>query len=74
MSARIRPLGQLKQLFDDQAEVQVAPGQTVRAILIEKNIKPELVAGVIVNGELRTKDYCLQEGDEVRLMAVMSGG
>ncbi len=74
MSAYIRPLGQLKHLFDDQVEVQVASGQTVRALLTEKNIRPELVAGVIVNGSLQTKDYCIQEGDEIKLMAVMSGG
>ncbi len=74
MSARIRPLGQLKQFYNGQAEVQVAPGKTVRQLLAEANIRPEIVAGVIVNGELRNKDYCIQDGDEVKLMAVMSGG
>jgi sulfur carrier protein ThiS len=37
-------------------------------------IDPDLVAGVIVNGELQTKDYILQEKDVVKLLAVIGGG
>jgi len=35
---------------------------------------PEMVAGVVVNGDLQSKDYILQDKDDVKLIAVMSGG
>ncbi len=74
MSDQIRPVGQLKSFFNNQPVITVAAGKTVREILIEAQIKPEMVAGVVVNGNLQTKDYLLQEDDDVKLMAVMSGG
>ncbi len=74
MSVQIRPVGQLKSFFNNQPVITVASGKTVREILIEAQIKPEMVAGVVVNGNLQTKDYLLQEDDDVKLMAVMSGG
>jgi len=36
-------------------------------------ILPELVAGVVVNGDLQSKGYVLQDAGEVKLIGVMSG-
>jgi len=74
MSVIIRPVGQLKSFFNNQPTITVEAGQTVREILFAAKILPELVAGVVVNGDLQSKDYVLQDADDVKLMAVMSGG
>ncbi len=74
MTVQIRPVGQLKSFFNNQSVITVESGKTVREFLINAQIVPELVAGVVVNGDLQTKDYVLQDNDDVKLMAVMSGG
>ena len=74
MPVSIRPMGQLKELLNNQSEITVQAGQTVRETLVVLQIKPEIVAGVVVNGVLESKDYLLQDGDQVKLVAIMSGG
>ena len=74
MSAIIRPLGMLKNYLGEQTEVTVAAGQTVREVLPLIGINPDLVAGVFVNEEQQSKDYLLQDGDIVKVMAVIGGG
>ncbi len=74
MTVQIRPVGQLKSIFNNQLVITVDPGKTIREILLEAQIAPEMVAGVVVNGDLQTKGYVLQDNDDVKLMAVMSGG
>jgi sulfur carrier protein ThiS len=74
MSVTIHLVGQLKSIFNNQSIINVDAGQTVCDILVGAQIMPEMVAGVIVNGDLQTKDYILQGNDDVKLIAVMSGG
>ena len=74
MSAIVKPLGMLKSYTGDLKEITVDTGKTVRETLTTLGIDPDLVAGVIVNGELQTKDYILQEKDVVKLLAVIGGG
>jgi sulfur carrier protein ThiS len=74
MSVTIHLVGQLKSIFNNQSIIKVNAGQTVHDILVGAQIMPEMVAGVIVNGDLQTKDYILQGNDDVKLIAVMSGG
>lgn len=74
MSATIRPLGMLKDYIGQLTETSVESGQSVRAALTVIGINPDLVAGVFVNGEQQTKDYILQAGDIVKLLAVIGGG
>jgi sulfur carrier protein ThiS len=57
-----------------QAEIQVESGRTVRETLSSIGIVPEVVALVVVNEEQRTKDYIIQEGDIIRVLAVIGGG
>jgi sulfur carrier protein ThiS len=57
-----------------QAEVQVETGRTVRETLAALGIVPEVVALVVVNEEQRSKDYVIQEGDVIRVLAVIGGG
>lgn len=74
MTVIIQPMGQLKSYFNDQSEITVEAGRTMRETLVRLQIKPEVIAGVIVNGVLQSKDYTLQEEDAVKLIAVLGGG
>ncbi len=74
MSVTLRPYGILKSYIGDQKEMIVAAGHTVRETMTTLGIPPDVVAGVFVNDEQQTKDYVLQEGDIVKLLAVIGGG
>jgi sulfur carrier protein ThiS len=74
MSAKLRPVGHLKSLVNGQEELEVESGYTVRMTLERVGICSELVALVMVNDEQRDKDYILQDGDVVRVLAVIGGG
>jgi sulfur carrier protein ThiS len=74
MPATIRPSGALRDVVGGQAEIQVEAGRTVRDTLVALGIVPEVVALVVVNEEQRSKDYVIQEGDIVRVLAVIGGG
>ncbi len=74
MNAIIKPLGMLKTYTGDLKEISVEAGISVRQTLLQIGINPDLVAGVFVNGEQQTKDYIIQDGDTVKLLAVIGGG
>jgi sulfur carrier protein ThiS len=74
MPATLRPSGSLRDLVGGLAEVQVEAGRTVRETLATLGIVPEVVALVVVNEEQRSKDYVIQEGDLIRVLAVIGGG
>jgi sulfur carrier protein ThiS len=74
MSATIKPIGLLKTYIGGQGEITVRAGQTVLAALDALGVPAQLVALVIVNDAPQPKDYWLQEGDVVRLLAVIGGG
>jgi sulfur carrier protein ThiS len=74
MTATIRIGASLKNLLGSKDEFTVEPGHNVREIIVSLGINPELVAMVSVNGEMQAKDYIVQEGDIVRLLAVIGGG
>jgi sulfur carrier protein ThiS len=74
MPATLRPLGTLKTYIAGQAEVTVEAGRTVRETLAALGIPSEVVAGVLLNDVLQSKDYRIQEGDILKLIAVIGGG
>ena len=74
MPAVIRPLGMLKDYIGGQAEVSVEAGRTIRETLRALGMPPELAALVLVNDEQQDKEYVLQEGDVLKVMAVIGGG
>ncbi|KAF0108850.1 MAG: hypothetical protein FD146_736 [Anaerolineaceae bacterium] len=74
MPATLRLGASLRILIGGQDEFTVEPGRSVRDTLVSLGIKPELVAMVSVKDEMQTKDYVIQEGDTVRLLAVVGGG
>jgi len=74
MTAIIRPTSALRMYLDGKDEAEVEAGRTVRETLISLNIKPELIALIVVDGEQKTKDYIIQDGDLVKVLAVIGGG
>ena len=64
MSARLK--------FRDK-EYEVKAGMTIRDALFKIDIEPDTVL-VTCHGELLTDDEILQENDEIKLIAVISGG
>jgi len=74
MTAIFRPMGMLKQYIGGQAEVAVPAGRTIRQTMTAFDMPPEIAALVLVNDEQQSKDYVLQDGDVVKLMAVIGGG
>jgi len=74
MPATLRPYGLLKEYVAQQSEVSVASGRTIRETLLELGIPVDIVALVTVNDVPQSKDYLLQDGDTVRLLAVIGGG
>ena len=75
MSVTLLPIGHLKSLVNNQTELTVPAGMTVREALASVHIPSEVVALVVINGVHQTdKDILLNEGDVVKLMAVIGGG
>ncbi len=74
MPAVLRPSGSLRDVVGGQAEVEVETGRTVRQTLESLGIVPEVVALVVVNEVQQSKDYVIQEGDVIRVLAVIGGG
>ncbi|HNT23054.1 MAG TPA: MoaD/ThiS family protein [Anaerolineales bacterium] len=74
MTATVRPYGILKEYINHQNETQVAAGQTIRQAIQSFRMPPEVVALVLVNDEQQDKDYIIQDGDYIKLLAVIGGG
>jgi sulfur carrier protein ThiS len=71
----LRPIGHLKSMVDNQTEVTVPSGISIRQALALINIPSQVVALVVINGVHTTdKETILNDGDVVRLMAVIGGG
>jgi len=74
MTALIRPVGVLKTYIGGKDEAAVEAGRPLRQTLSELGMPPEIVALVLVNDEQQDKDYVIQDGDVVKLIAVIGGG
>ena len=74
MPATIKPVGLLKEYIGGKSEACAPAGLTVLDAMEQLGIPSQLVALVVVNDEPQAKDYRLQEGDFVRLFAVIGGG
>lgn len=74
MTANLRLSGGLKDVVGGRDRFDVEPGRSVREILIGLGIVPDTIALVVVNNEQQSKDYIIQEGDSIRILAVIGGG
>ena len=75
MSVILRPIGHLKEMVNNQTEIAVPSGISVREALAFMKVPSEVVALVVINGVHTTdKGTILNDGDVVKLMAVIGGG
>jgi sulfur carrier protein ThiS len=74
MTATVRPYGVLKTYIGGAYETTIEAGVTVRQAMVNFGMPPEVVALVLVNDEQETKEYVIQDGDYVKLIAVIGGG
>ena len=74
MSAILRLSGPLRDYNGGKPELLVEPGRTVREVVSSLGIVPETIAVVVVNEEQQTKDYVIQDGDVVLVLAIIGGG
>jgi sulfur carrier protein ThiS len=72
--ATIRLVGILKSYANGNSAVTVASGESIRDSLKRLGIPSELVALATVNQAPQSKDYVIQEGDVITLLAVVGGG
>ena len=54
-------------------EYEVRPGMTIRDAMLKHDIQPEAVIPTL-DGELVTEDELIEDGQTIRLVAVISGG
>ncbi|MBN1149515.1 MAG: MoaD/ThiS family protein [Anaerolineales bacterium] len=54
-------------------EHELRPGMTLRAALLKIDVQPEAVLA-IRQGQMITEDEILKDGDEIKLISVISGG
>jgi sulfur carrier protein ThiS len=74
MTATIRPYGILKAYIGGQFDITIDAGVSIRQAMVNFGMPPEVVALVLVNDEQESKDYVIQDGDYVKLIAVIGGG
>ena len=67
-------VGLLRKYGPTHASLAVEPGSTVREVIGELGVNPDLVAIVMVNGRQKSKDHPLQPGDMVKLLPMVGGG
>jgi sulfur carrier protein ThiS len=74
MSAKLQALGIIKSYIGGKSGIVIEAGNTVRETLRALNIPSEVVALVLVNDAPQSKEYRVQDGDVVKLIAVVGGG
>jgi sulfur carrier protein ThiS len=67
-------VGLLKRYGPARASLVVESGQTVRDVIREIGLDPDLVAIVMVNGRQKSKSHPLEPGDRVKLLPMVGGG
>jgi len=74
MSAKLQLSGGMKDVTGGRDRFEVEAGKSVAETLVGLGIVPDIVALVVVNDEQQSKEYIIQEGDTVRILAVIGGG
>jgi sulfur carrier protein ThiS len=74
VTIKVIPLGILREHINGKKEMDLPVGRTIAEIIQLLKIPNELVAGVFVNEKSQPKDYLPQDGDIVKLIAIIGGG
>ena len=73
MKISVRPIGPIKRYVSPQ-EMDVREGITSRSLIQALKIPTELKMVSFVNGRKRPLDEPLHDGDEVKLVTLLTGG
>lgn len=74
MAVTLVPVGMLKEYTGRQDRLEVQAGPTVAEMLETAGIPAALVAAVLKGNEIVSKEYRPQEGETLKLLAVVGGG
>ena len=80
MSVTFIAIGSLKQFCSDfnngqdRLVVEGREGRSLKIVCQELGLPLNLISVYVVNGRAESKDYILQHGDEIKLIAAMGGG
>lgn len=80
MSIKFIPVGSLKRFFNNVTDgksrlvLEDQEGRRLKDVCQEIGLPLNLISLYIVNGKAESKDYILQQGDEIKLIAAMGGG
>jgi sulfur carrier protein ThiS len=66
--------GGLREYVGARQRVEMAVGLTLGEMIQMAGIPPALVAGLVRGDELLSKDYRPEEGETIKIIAVMGGG
>jgi sulfur carrier protein ThiS len=73
MKIKIRPIGLIKR-FAQESEIETEAGLTPRKLISDLGIPAELKMVSFVNGTRTDLDHELHDGDEVKLVTLVTGG
>ena len=80
MSVTFISIGSLKHFCSrvnngrDRLVVEDREGRSLKEVCQEIGLPLNLISVYVVNGKAESKDYVLQNGDEIKLIAAMGGG
>jgi len=80
MSVTFISIGSLKHFCSsvnngkDRLVVEDREGRSLKEVCQEIGLPLNLISVYVVNGKAESKDYVLQHGDEIKLIAAMGGG
>ena len=73
MRIRVKPAGIIRRYVEEK-NMEVSAGLTIRGLIGLLAIPAELKLMVFVNGQRKDDDEILEDGNEVRLITLLSGG
>jgi sulfur carrier protein ThiS len=73
MRIRVMPAGIIRRYVEEK-EMELPAGLTIRGLIALLAIPAELKLMVFVNGQRKDPDEILEDGNEVRLITLLSGG
>jgi len=74
MGVTLIPVGALKEYTGGRDRLELAAGPTVAEMLNAVGIPSALVAAVVQGTEIVSKAYRPQDGETIKVIAVMGGG
>jgi sulfur carrier protein ThiS len=73
LKIKIKPIGLIKR-YAEESEIEVEAGLTPRKLIADLLIPAELKMVPFVNGTRMELDQELHDGDEVKLVTLLTGG